>query len=124
MHVKTRMGLENFEVGKYRNRYVPLRSCLGKGRCRPVNQIPRANICLNVDAGCNWRGAPPSVSTPFLPGSEKKKGKFNKKVSSNWLKITEQVAYGQTLIATRGFCVCQNPYGQTMLIKLSQILGQ
>ena len=71
MHVKTRMGLENFEVGKYRNRYVPLRSCLGKGRCRPVNQIPRANICLNVDAGCNWRGAPP-VSTPFLPGSEKK----------------------------------------------------
>ena len=69
MHVKTRMGLENFEVGKYRNRYVPLRSCLGKGRCRPVNQIPRANICLNVDAGCNWRGAPP-VSTPFLPGSD------------------------------------------------------
>ena len=64
MHVKTRMGLEKFEVGKYRNRYVPLRSCLGKGRCRPVNKIPRANICLNVDAGCNWRGAPPVCRPP------------------------------------------------------------
>ena len=91
MHVKTRMGLENFEVGKYRNRYVPLRSCLGKGRCRPVNQIPRANICLNVDAGCNWRGAPP-VSTPFLPGSEK--GMPSQKVASIWLKIGQRVAHG------------------------------
>ena len=31
---------------------------------------------------------------PFLPGSEKKKGKFHKKVSSIWLKIAMRVAYG------------------------------
>ena len=42
-----------------------------------------------------------------------------KKVASIWLKIGQRTAYGQALIATRGFC-----YGQTMLIKLSQILGQ
>ena len=45
------------------------------------------------------------------------------KVSLNWLKIAKQVANGQAVIATRGFCKCQNPYGKTMFIKLSQILG-
>ena len=105
---------------------VLFRSCLGNSRCRAVNSISKATIYCNVNKMTQsvTSTKPPKVSTPFLPGSEKKKGKFNKKVSSNWLKITEQVAYGQTLIATRGFCVCQNPNGQTMLIKLSQILGQ
>ena len=58
VQVKTHMGLEKFEVGKSRNRYAPFRSCLGKGRCRPVNSIPWANICLDVDARCNWRDPP------------------------------------------------------------------
>ena len=57
----------------------------------------RAQICLNVSRmmqgviGAMGGGSPPKVSTPFLPGCEKK---VIKKVSSNRLKIGEQVAYG------------------------------
>ena len=38
------------------------------------------------------------------------------KVSSIWLKIAKQVAYGWTIVATRGFCACQNLYSQKMLV--------
>ena len=38
-------------------------------------------------------------------------GGGREKVSLNWLKFAKQVAYGQAIIATRGFCKCQNSYG-------------
>ena len=47
-------------------------------------------------------GEPPQVSTPFLPGSEKKR--WLKKGPSNQLKNGEQDAYRLPIIATRGFC--------------------
>ena len=34
-----------------------------------------------------------------------------KKVTSIWLKIGQRIAYGQGVIATRGFRACQNSYG-------------
>ena len=54
--------------------------------------------------------SPPSCRPPIRL-IVKKKGKFNKKVSSIWLKIAMRVAYGQAVIATRDFCKRQNSYG-------------
>ena len=51
----------------------------------------------------------PPVSTPFLPGREKKG--VAEKVASILLKIGQQVAYRYALIATRAFRNCQKSYG-------------
>ena len=48
------------------------------------------------------------MSTPFLPGSEKKGALLG---PSNQLKIAEQEAYEWPLIATRAFRARQNSYG-------------
>ena len=69
------------------------------------------------------RSPPPSCRHPFSY-IRAAAAAGRQKVSSIWLKIANQVACGWTIIATRGFFACQDPYGQTMLIKLSQILGQ
>ena len=95
VNVKTIVGLERFEVGKSRNSYVPFKSCLGKGRCGPVNSIPQANICLNVDARFNWReGAPQGVDplpTWIMNRSEPKRVIL---IASNRLKIGQREANG------------------------------
>ena len=111
MYVKTHMGLEQFEVGKSRYSYdFPFKSCLGNGRCRPVNSIAQAKICLRVSrmtqgvigaispGRYGGAGAPPRCRPPsFLvkvKRSEAKRSEANQKVASIWLKIADQVAYG------------------------------
>ena len=61
VYVKTHMGLEQFEVGKSRYSYdFPFKSCLGNGRCRPVNSIAQAKICLRVSRMTQGVIRPPS----------------------------------------------------------------
>ena len=59
------------------------------------NSISKATIYFNVNRMTQsvTSTEPPKVSTPFLPGSEKK-GKPSQKVASIWLKIGQRVAYG------------------------------
>ena len=71
-----------------------------------------------IPPGGVWGGgSPPNVSTPFLPGTtevnrtEPNRSEAIHKVASIWLKIANRVAYGQALIATRGFRARQNSYG-------------
>ena len=51
------------------------------------------------------------VSTPFLPGCEKKRGSEVQKVASMSLKIGQRVGIGLAVIATRASNACQNSYG-------------
>ena len=123
VYVKTHMGLEQFEVGKSRYSYdFPFKSCLGNGRCRPVNSIAQAKICLRVSrmtqgvigaippGGFGGTGAPPRCRPPSIlvrAGG----GGLIQKVASMRLKIWQQVALRYAQIAMRGFCARQNFYG-------------
>ena len=52
------------------------------------------NLIGTILPGGVWGGgSPPNVSTPFLPGCEKK-GKWSEKVSSNLLKIRKRFGIG------------------------------
>ena len=62
--------------------------------------------------GVGGGGSPPKVSTPFLPGCEKK---WIQKGPSNRLKIEQQVAYGFVLIANQYGSARQNSYGYTAI---------
>ena len=61
---------------------VLFRSFLGNSRCRAVNSISKATIYFNVNRMTQsvTSTEPPKVSTPFLPGSEKKRGSPAKKL--------------------------------------------
>ena len=75
---------------------VLFRSGLGNSRCRAVNSISKATIYCNVNKMTQsvTSTKPPKVSTPFLPGSEKKsevkskssfKSAENRAASSPWV---------------------------------------